>query len=104
MSPKIKPLLPALQDETAAAREKFAKQAFDLELVRISLVKAAARGQKSFRIRLPNTLSGMNATVAGKALEAFCVRENVQLTWEKRSAELPDEGRHVDVVEPEFSW
>jgi hypothetical protein len=104
MSGKVKPFLPALQDEAAAAREKFAKQAFDLELVRLTLMKAAGRGQKSFRIRLPNTLSGMNMTLAGKALEAFCVRENVQLTWEKRSAELPDEGRNADVVEPEFSW
>ena len=104
MSGKVKPFLPALQDETADAREKFAKQAFNLELVKMNLVKVANRGQASFRIRLPNNLSGLNGTEAAKALEAFCKREGVRLTWEKRSAELPDEGRHVDVVEPEFSW
>jgi tryptophanase len=104
MNSKVKSLLPALQDETAAAREKFAQQAFALELVKLHLVRAAARGQTSFRIRLPNNLSGISGTDAAKALEAFCKCEGVRLTWEKRPAELPDEGRHVDVVEPEFSW
>ncbi|WP_439926182.1 hypothetical protein [Nitrobacter sp. JJSN] len=104
MSAKIKALLPALREETELAREKFANQAFDLELVRVSLMKAAARGQKSLRIRLPDNLAGMNGTAAGKALTAYCAREGLHLTWEKRSAELTDEGRRVDLVEPEFSW
>jgi hypothetical protein len=96
------PLLPELQQETQNKREKVAAKAFDPEAVRLALHKAAHEGQSTMRVRVE--LPGLHNTEAGKKLFEWCKREKISATWEKRFQEVPDEGRQVEIVEPEFSW
>jgi hypothetical protein len=96
------PLLPELQQETQNQREAVAADTFDLAAVRLALHQAAHKGQSTMRLRV--TLSGLNKTDAADKLVAWCQREGISMTWEKRVQDVPDEGRQVEIVEPEFSW
>jgi hypothetical protein len=55
-------------------------------------------------MRLRVKLPGLHKTEAGDKLFEWCKREGISATWEKRFQDVPDEGRQVEVVEPEFSW
>lgn len=98
----LPPLLPELKQETQNLRETTAAKAFDLEAVRLALHQAAHEGQSTMRVRV--TLPGMNKTDAADKLDAWCKREGISVLWEKRLQDVPDEGRQVEIVEPEFSW
>jgi hypothetical protein len=54
------------------------------------------------RVRAP--LPGLHKTEAGKKLFEWCKRKGISATWEKRMQDMPDEGRQVEIMEPEFSW
>jgi hypothetical protein len=96
------PLLPELQLATQKQREAVAAKAFDHDAVRLALHQAAKKGQSTMRVRVE--LPGLHKTEAGKKLFEWCKREGISATWEKRFQDLPDEGRQVEIVEPEFSW
>jgi hypothetical protein len=98
----LPPLLPELKQETQNLRETTAAKAFDLEAVRLALHQAAHKGQSTMRLRLE--LPGLHKTEAAEKLFKWCKREGISATWEKRFQDLPDEGRQVEIVEPEFSW
>jgi hypothetical protein len=95
-------LLSELQQETQNQREAIAAERFDLEAVRLALHLAAHKGQSTMRVRAP--LPGLHKTEAGKKLFEWCKRKGISATWEKRMQDMPDEGRQVEIMEPEFSW
>jgi hypothetical protein len=103
MSAKHPPaLLPTLQDESQRQREAAAAALFNLDAVRLALHQAAHKGQSTMRLR--TTLPGIQRTDAAKSLTEWCKHEGISLTWEKRLQDMPDEGRQVEIMEPEFSW
>jgi hypothetical protein len=98
----LPPLLPELRQETQKQRETVASEKFDLETVRLALHQAAHTGQSTARVRV--MIPGLNKTDAADKLAAWCKRERIWMTWEKRIQDVPDEARQVEIMEPEFSW
>lgn len=95
-------LLPELQLATRKAREAAAADTFDTAPMRLALHEAAKKGQSTLRLRVD--LPGLHKTDAAKKLVEWCKREGISMTWEKRFQDVPNEGRQVEIVEPEFSW
>lgn len=98
----VEKLKPFLQSESAAAREKRAAVELNVEVVRLAMHKAAKEGLTSLRVRIPDNLD-VRGTEAATKFEAFFRSEGIMVSWDKRLADLED-GRRVEVWEPEISW
>jgi hypothetical protein len=102
MKPPVARLLPELQRESAHAREKRAAVELNVEVVRMAMHNAAKAGQTALRVRMPSNLD-VRGTEAAAQFELWARDNGFRLTWEKRTVDLED-GRRVDVFEPEISW
>jgi hypoxanthine-guanine phosphoribosyltransferase len=102
MKPPVTKLLPALQQESQAAREKRAAVELNVDVVRIAMFNAAKAGQTALRVKMPSDLD-VRGTEAAVSFGAWIIENGFTLSWEKRAVDLED-GRRVEVFEPEISW
>lgn len=102
MKAPVKKLLPELQNESYLAREDRAAIELNPFNIRMMIYEYARLGLTTRRVRMPNTLN-VRGTNAAEALIKWCKAEGLGLTWEKRCVDLED-GRRLDVYEPEISW
>jgi hypothetical protein len=104
MKPTITPLKPALEREMLKVVEEFAAVELKPDVVRLRIFDAAKKGQAALRLRLPDRIAiDVRRTGAAQELESWCRTNDLQITWESRMVETED-GRRVNVWEPEISW
>lgn len=104
MKPPLVKLKPTLEKEMLKVIEDFAAAEYNPAAVRIRIFDAAKNGQSALRLRALEAFdTDLRRTEAAKRLEAWCVENDLKITWESRVVEKED-GRRTNIFEPEISW